>query len=373
MTPRTLRERLLDQCDLTPGMRVLDPGVGTGEFLRSLSEREPEAEMHGWDVDPDVLTVAARVAPRASLTCRSALDPYDGEPFDLVIGNPPYFQFRASPEMRSRYLTVISGRPNIFALFFQAGLQILRPGGQLAFVVPPSMNNGAYFNNLRKYVLDHSAVEYLSIHTSEQLFRGAQTPVQLLVLRRSAVDAGKHCFTRECGGSGFRRTIFAEDARLLAAEFRGRRSLFDLGYEAVTGSIVWNQHRESLRREATENTVPLIWAHCVRDTFTVDLQHRRPAFIETPRKPLAGPAIVVNRVTGAVGSGELRCAPIPDGVRFLAENHVNVIRRHGRFGPKVGWEGLFGRLRATGVSERVRMLTGNTQVSATELTHLLPI
>ena len=80
MTPALLRERLLDRCGLFAGMRVLDPGVGTGEFLRSVQARCPGAELHGWDVDPSVLSVAAENAPEAHLRERSALEPYRGCP-----------------------------------------------------------------------------------------------------------------------------------------------------------------------------------------------------------------------------------------------------------------------------------------------------
>lgn len=373
MTPRVLRDELLDHCDLRAGMRVLDPGVGTGEFLRSVADRVPDASVHGWDVDPGVLDIAARLVPEARLTRRSALEAWSGPGFDFVIGNPPYFQFRADPALRKAYGGVISGRPNVFALFFQAGISVLRPGGQLAFVVPPSMNNGAYFDRLRDYILQHCAVEYLSLHATDQLFVDAQTPVQLLVLRRDARDSGRHTLRRESAAGRFRRTLFAEDARSLAEEFDGRQTLFDLGYEAVTGSIVWNQHREALRRNSSPGAIPLVWPHCIGDAFEVFPSHRRPAYIRTDRAPLAGPAIVMNRIVGAVGSGQVRCARIPDGFHFLAENHVNVVRRHGRFSPHVGWDELLARLRSPGAARRARMLTGNTQISATELTHLLPV
>ena len=373
MTPKILRDELLAHCSLRSGMRVLDPGVGTGEFLRSVADRVPGTSLHGWDVDPAVLDVASKLVPEAGLSERSALDPWPGRPFDLVIGNPPYFQFRAGPALRQAFAPVISGRPNIFALFFKAGLEVLRPGGQLAFVVPPSMNNGAYFDRLRHYILEHAAVEYVSIHAESRLFAGAQTPVQLLVLRQGAQDAGRHTFTRAAASARFRRTLFAEDARSLAAEFEGNRTLFDLGYEAVTGSIVWNQHRAELRREPSPGVVPLVWPHCIGDEFALHPSHRRPAYIETDRPPLTGPAIVMNRIVGAVGSGQLRCARIPDGFAFLAENHVNVIREHRRFSPRVGWDELLRSLRSASAANRLRMLTGNTQISATELTHLLPV
>lgn len=371
MTPRLLRDRLLDQCKLFPGMRVLDPGVGTGEFLRSIAEREPEAELYGWDVDAALLEVARKNIPSARLYERSALDHYEGEPFDLVIGNPPFFQFRASDSIKKRFADVISGRVNIFALFVQSGLEALTPNGQLAYVIPPSMNNGAYFNRLREYILENSSIEFLEIFYDQKLFDKAQTPVQLLVLNRGSMDTGRHTFV--CKNSEFRRTIFSKNTSELEALYNGKNILFDLGYEAVTGTIVWNNHREELRREANNGEVPLIWAHNIQDRLHLQPEHKRPQYIQTEKPKLRGPAIVSNRIVGAVGSGDLRCALVPEKMKFVAENHVNVIRQHNNFQPRISWRELLARLRAPDISEKIRMLTGNTQVSATELTHLLPI
>lgn len=379
MTPGGLREKLLDRCELFEGMRVLDPGVGTGEFLRSVAEREPLAEMHGWDVDGKLLEVASANAPEAHLAERSALDVYDGEPFDLVIGNPPYFQFKPSCGIRDRFAGVISGRVNIFALFFQAGLEALRPGGQLAYVVPPSMNTGAYFERLRQYLLERSEIEFLEIHHDQKLFDGAQTPVQLIVLRRADTakalnlsQLGKHSFIRE--SLGFRRTIFAENPSDLKAALQGRSSLFELGYEAVTGTIVWNQHRSDLRHEATNGEVPLIWAQNIGNGKLLNSENcRRPKFIDTDKPTMTGPAIVANRITGAVGDSRIRYALVPEGNKFLAENHVNVIRLHARFEPKANWRELLLRLKSHETNKNLNFVSNNTQISATEMTHLVPV
>lgn len=373
LTPKRLRDRLLDQCDLRPGMRVLDPGVGTGEFLASVLEREPQARVYGWDEDPAMISVARRVVPGARLEHRNALDPRDGEPFDLVVGNPPYFQFRAVPALRERFREVISGRVNIFALFFQVGLEALRPGGRLAFVVPPSMNNGAYFERLRRYLAGRAEIEFLEIRREPDLFDRARTAVQLLVLRSGAgASDGPHVATFADPSSGFRRSIFSENAERLRRLWREGRSLFRLGYEAVTGTVVWNQRRDDLRRAPNESTARLIWSRDIGDTVDLPKEPTKPPFVRAAKR-LQGPAIVVNRILGAVGRGRLRCALVPEGMEFVAENHVNVVRRHGRFAPGLDFPELLAALRDPRVGERARLLTGNTQLSAKELSHLLPV
>ena len=58
---------------------------------------------------------------------------------------------------------------------------------------------------------------------------------------------------------------------------------------------------------------------------------------------------------------------------FVAENHVNVIRPRAGARLQMDWQELLEALSADGVAARVRQLTGNTQLSAKELTHLLPL
>lgn len=372
MTPRAIRERLADRVDLFPGIRVLDPGVGTGEFLATVKAREPQAILAGWDVGPGVLATAQLNVPGARLERRSALDRHDLPPFDLVIGNPPYFQFRATRDQKERFGGVISGRPNIFALFFQVALESVRPGGQVAFVVPPSMNNGAYFEALRSFILDHGAIEHLEILDGSDLFESANTAAQLIVIRAGGPGRA-FSFRRECPGSGFVRTILSPDPGSLEGEFAGRRTLWELGFEAVTGTLVWNQNRNRLHGGPGPGRIRLIWAHNLRERG-LDLDHDRgrPRYVDG-RPALTGPAILVNRVVGAVGRGSLRAGLVPEGMEFVAENHVNVIRRRPDADRTGGWPGLLAALRSPLTGERLRRLTGNTQVSATELTHLLPL
>ena len=46
------------------------------------------------------------------------------------------------------------------------------------------MNNGAYFNKLRRFILNNFSIEYLKIFDDPFLFEDVQTAVQLIVLRK---------------------------------------------------------------------------------------------------------------------------------------------------------------------------------------------
>lgn len=372
LTPRPVADALLSRVRLSHGMRVLDPGAGTGELLAAAARLQDGLELFGWDLDPSALEAASGLVPEARLEERSALEPWTGEPFDLVIGNPPYFQFRPTAKEKERFAGVISGRANVFACFFKAGLDALGTGGQLAFIVPPSLNSGAYFEALREHITERASIEDLVVLDGTDLFAGANTAVQLLVLGKGG-SPGPFLFERSCAESGFRRVVFTADPALLAAQFEGRRTLWQLGYEAVTGTVVWNQRRSDLREAGADGAVPLIWSHNLRDgEIVLGDRAGKPQYV-TGTGPERGPAVLVNRVVGSVGRGELRTALVPEGMEFLAENHVNRLRVREGATPLVGWDELHGMLADPAAAERIRMLTGNTQVSATELTHLLPL
>lgn len=372
MTPRFLRDYLLNQLNFKPGDRVLDPAVGTGEFLKQAKDLCPELHLFGWDVDPKILEVAQKIVPTANLQNRSALEEYNGEQFDFVIGNPPYFELKLDAKLKSKFDEVVSGRANIFGLFFKCGIDALKPGGTLAYVVPPSMNAGAYFRKLRDFLTTGNHVVSLKIFNDPKLFIDAQTSVQVIVVRKGE---GKSTNTFEVKDqySGFTSTILCEDPGKFRKMYKDSVSLHSLGYEAVTGTTVWNQHKDKLVNDEDASTVPLLYARNIVDgEISLNPDTKRPQYIKNARH-FTGQAIVVNRIIGGVGVGVIKAALIPEGFIFAAENHLNVIRPIQGANQKVNFDKLFELITAPGIVEKARALTGNTQLSAREWTYLMPI
>lgn len=397
MTPKFIQEILLDELfklGVPDSAKVLDPGVGTGEFLRSFVERNKTAELHGWDKNKEILSWTKKqldsVQKTAALTNLSSLEEtrknVNKNKFDVVIGNPPYFQFTPDSETKEYFSQVISGRTNIFALFFQVGIEVLKPGGFLAYVVPPSMNTGSYFQALRGYIFKNSSLEFLHIvrgsensSAATDSFADANTAAQIIILKKKKEpdeETNKEfIFEKETGKT--KRIIFTEHKKDLIRLYEGKKSLKELGFHPETGSIVWNQHKDSLTDNRSETL--LIWSDNIKDSLDLKVKRKNPQKkqyinLKSGISPLKGPAIVVNRVVGSVGKGSLRAVFIEANQEFVAENHVNVIRE-----TKPGshtreeWHKLLSQLISSETGESVQKLTGNSQISSTELNYLIPL
>lgn len=367
-TPREVREHLLRKLPKKKNAAVLDPACGSGEFLASAVEYFNGCRLFGWEIDPKLVKLSKQAVPRAAIERADSLVKTCRRQFDYVIGNPPYFEFRPGQNLKEKYREVITGRPNIFSMFVKLGLDLLKPGGYLAYVIPPSMNNGAYFTGLRDYIINHANIEYLHVLDSASLFHSAQQMVMILVLRKGA-NRATYLFRK----NGL--TIFSPDAAALRRAFKGKVTLLDLGISVCTGRIVWNQHKNKLTN-SKNRAVPLIWAHNITDDgLALSHNNDKPQYIRVNHCD-TGPAVVVNRVTGASRNVRLKSALIDPGFKFVGENHVNVLYPPRELPARDQLRLLTAvcrQINAPETSQTMRLVTGNTQVSRTELLRLMPL
>jgi len=362
-TPPDICGILLSKLPKTRASLILDPACGSGEFLSAAARAFENPTLHGWEIDGRLAKISKKIAAGAEIEKTDALLREYGEKYDFVIGNPPYFEFIPSPAVKKKFADVINGRANIFSMFIKLGIEMLKDGGRLAYVVPPSMNNGRYFLKLRKFIAASSDIEHMEILESPLIFRGARQAVMFLILKKGK-NTGRYIFDRD---GVF---IFSPESRMLEKRFKKCSSLKELGFCVKTGQIVWNLNRYLLTG-GPKNAVMLIWSHNITDGgLKFGSKKGKPQYIKV-KKFLTGPAIVVNRITGAAGKARIKAAIVPAGMRFVAENHVNVI-----FPSENGvlsLNALLSRIKSPDAAEIFRNITGNTQVSKTELENLFPV
>ena len=188
--------------------RLCDPACGSGAFLGAAAAmmrqagHGPEhvaASLWGCDTDARALdhcrqALAAAGATNVPLAEADALLADPPGDFDLVVGNPPYIasglRGAAAPDaeraarLRARFPEAAAYKLNTYPLFIQRGIQLLRPGGMLAFVLPDSLLMGKYFARLRRFILETCSIDELTLIRQDFWAHGRVGQTLLLILRR---------------------------------------------------------------------------------------------------------------------------------------------------------------------------------------------
>ena len=369
-TPKSIRELLLSKLPKKDNADILDPACGSGEFLLSCKKYFKNPILYGFDIDKKLINIASKLVKNASIKNFDFLNiDINKKKYDYIIGNPPYFELKLNEEIKRKYFGIIKGRVNIFSLFIKTGLDLLKDGGYLAYVVPPSMNNGAYFSKLREYIIKNSSLEYLHIIDGADNFHLANQKVMLIILKKTnSKKSSKYIFKK----NGI--TIFTEDKKFLNKAYKNTVSLKDIGYTVKTGSIIWNEHKEKLTNDKNNSTL-LIWASNINNgKIIIGYTKGKPQYIKNISNDLIikSRVVVVNRITGSSKDINIKAA-IVNEKEFVCENHVNVIYMSKNANQNYSLEDIFKALQDKTNIKVMRLISGNTQISKTELERLLPI
>jgi adenine-specific DNA-methyltransferase len=152
------------------GLRVLEPSVGDGAFLRGLGEPEWRGRVeHVFALEPmEIEAEKARhaltgaklrgdVVPMSAITWAAEAE----ELYDVAVGNPPFvrYQFISESDQESildlgvRLGFGFRGVGNLWIPVLLGALSRLRPGGAFAFVIPTECLTGCSAEAVRRWLL----------------------------------------------------------------------------------------------------------------------------------------------------------------------------------------------------------------------------
>ncbi|RLC57577.1 MAG: hypothetical protein DRI80_14820 [Chloroflexota bacterium] len=331
--------------------------------------------------------------------------------FDFVVGNPPYHKIsRLDGELKEVFEASLYGHPNAYGLFLHAGVEMMRPGGVLGYIVPRSMLSGLYFKNLRRFIEQRAALQEITLIAERKkvfenvlqgtmvlILRRRPTPTRLLktALAHSVADlevqqmpsarVNQEQVVRHLNGTSI---WFVADTRRtydILDRILGHHPLLSstaVGCPARTGPIVWNRVKPLLRSDPEDDALPLVWATDVR-RFAFSFSsagENRPSYLKvtprTRRLMSQGLSLLAQRVTADEQPHRL-VACIPEAfcaehaAGYFVENHLNVIQPRPD-APPIDLYYLLGILCSDVIEFFFRAMNGNTQVSATEL-NMMPI
>ncbi len=108
--------------------------------------------------------------------------------FDVVIGNPPYVLCQPSNMGEStlnyyKNFEVASYKIDLFHLFFEKSINIIKPKGMLGFITPNTYLSNKYTQKLRNFILNKTYINEI-VNYNETVFIDAGVDVATLILTK---------------------------------------------------------------------------------------------------------------------------------------------------------------------------------------------
>ncbi|MBW7867378.1 MAG: N-6 DNA methylase [Brumimicrobium sp.] len=112
--------------------------------------------------------------------------------FDVVVGNPPYVLVQPSntDEQTLNYykeFKVASYKIDLFHLFFEKSIQILKVKGLLGFITPNTYLTNKYIQKLRGFILENSRINTI-INFEDAVFAEASVDVATIILEKEKLN-----------------------------------------------------------------------------------------------------------------------------------------------------------------------------------------
>ncbi|MEK6607263.1 MAG: N-6 DNA methylase [Myxococcota bacterium] len=319
--------------------------------------------------------------------------------FDAVIGNPPYIRVQALNEWapvevelyKKRYRAAAEGNYDIYVVFIERSLEILREGGRLGFIVPTGWWKATYGAPLRRLVAE--ARQYAAVfdfadeqvfgdpttYTCISFFRKAATPhveyfrmsPDVMRMRRGSDVPPKYChkigWDALDGGpwylgvpASLRSLLdrlrasgpFLGDPAICPRVFQGLKTSLDPVY--VLDVIADEGKHVRVRSKALDREVVLEREPLKPIVKGREMKRFAPL---APRKAVLFPYSVVDGEAGLIPPGEFE-RHHPKTWRYLLDNKKALdARESGRFRGAAWYQ--FGRSQALDVVSRPKLLTAD--------------
>lgn len=373
------------------------------ENLRTC-QRELRQAGHEMDYELHREDFIAAAAPLFSGPClfdESGL----GGGFTTVIMNPPYFKVRRESPHARLLDSIIHGQPNAYAFFMALGAVLLTRDGELLAITPRSFCNGLYFRAFRQWLLDRLPLRHLHLFESRtDVFRDADVLQESVITRWSvhptdderitvSSSVGKElgpetgstvCRAGEIVDKSDRqwtiRIPVSEEDRGALKTVEGLPTRFsETGLRISTGPVVAFRATEFLVDEAQRaGSVPLLWPHNVRPFSVQWPLHRRNkpesiAHCDASRKLLIQTrnCVVLKRFSSKEERRRLTAGCLLRScfeTEWLGlENHLNYVYHETRELTEEEVFGIAAVFNSRLFDQYFRIISGNTQINATEI------
>ena len=405
-----------------PQLKLLDAGAGTGLLTTALVEH-----LRGCGYKRDISVVCyendVKVLPTLSqnlealkimygISYEIRIDNYltsqnfvcgdlfkkEAEEFDMIIGNPPYLKIAKDAPEAQAMPEVCYGAPNLYFLFWAMGINNLKDGEQMVYIIPRSWTSGAYFERFRKFLFSRCVITNIHIFGSrDKVFDGESVLQETMIIKVKKTRVKPQCVemtSSETSDFAYVKhykvdynTIVApnqfvflvtckQEAEILSRVNSQQNTLESDNLRMRTGLIVDFRTREVLRDTNEDGSYPLFYSHHIKNGKVSWPIGCEAEYIQTDKSGYLqenADYLFVKRFTSKEEKRRLQCgiylkADHSQYKYISTQNKINYIKCDT---PELAY-GVFVLLNSTLYDAYYRILNGSTQVNSTEI-NLMPV
>ena len=166
-----------------PDRRILDPGMGTGNFYSVLPEQYQGTKLYGVELDSITGRIAKQLYPEADISVMGyEAAKFEDNSFDVILGNIPF----NSVKIYDRRYNELN--PYIHDYFFIKSLDLAKPGGIIAFITSKGILDRKD-ESLREYIARRA--EFIGAvrlpNTAFKALAGTEVTADIVFLKKRAV------------------------------------------------------------------------------------------------------------------------------------------------------------------------------------------
>ena len=163
--------------------RILDPGMGTGNFYSVLPEQYQGTKLYGVELDSITGRIAKQLYPEADISVMGyEAAKFEDNSFDVILGNIPF----NSVKIYDRRYNELN--PYIHDYFFIKSLDLAKPGGIIAFITSKGILDRKD-ESLREYIARRA--EFIGAirlpNTAFKALAGTEVTADIVFLKKRAV------------------------------------------------------------------------------------------------------------------------------------------------------------------------------------------
>lgn len=177
--------------------------------------------------------------------------------FDVIIGNPPYVDIKELDPKTVRKLfaayPTVENRMNLYSVFIERALQLLKNGGYFGFIIPNSILINESYSKIRKQLLDNVCLEEI-VRLPDNVFEGVKVETIILIFRKDK---------KKIANNTCKVLIYNADDKIKVVNERNARSVLqfkqtDWQKEGVI-NLNLDKGTKKILKKIEENTKPLAY------------------------------------------------------------------------------------------------------------------